>query len=368
MSFIDNIEIKNFKSIAHQKIEGCKRINVFVGPPNVGKSNILEAVGLFSCLQIDSSSFRFNEICRLSRVADLFFNKNINEYINIDINNHFGITFFPPYSNNRVEESSPSETENFDDFNFMISDIGNRQVYTRGIDRGTQHTNITVNTSSFKIKKHSTQAFDRDLLYNKIKTYRYTDDVKYKSSKNYLSLNVPNGNNLVEILHGNEELRKFFRDMIINSNLRLNIESNSTSFGVAKDLGDNTYVSFDNNLLADTLKRTLFYKAAIISNHETVLLFEEPEANCFEPYILEITNSIKYDKNSNQFFIVTHSQYVIDELLRDEESRKDTNIYLVGDSKGESKVKLLNKNTNDDVFRRGLNIFFNYKDLWEENS
>ena len=43
MNHIENIEIKNFKSIRHQKIEGCKRINVFVGPPNVGKSNVLEA-------------------------------------------------------------------------------------------------------------------------------------------------------------------------------------------------------------------------------------------------------------------------------------------------------------------------------------
>ena len=41
MQKIDNIEIKNFKSIRHQKIEGCKRINVFIGYPNVGKSNIL---------------------------------------------------------------------------------------------------------------------------------------------------------------------------------------------------------------------------------------------------------------------------------------------------------------------------------------
>ena len=46
MNFIDNIEIKNFKSIRHQKIEGCKKVNVFIGYPNVGKSNILEAISL----------------------------------------------------------------------------------------------------------------------------------------------------------------------------------------------------------------------------------------------------------------------------------------------------------------------------------
>ena len=44
---IKNLEIKNFKSIKHLEME-CKRINLFIGEPNAGKSNILEALGLAS--------------------------------------------------------------------------------------------------------------------------------------------------------------------------------------------------------------------------------------------------------------------------------------------------------------------------------
>ncbi|MGF2413915.1 MAG: AAA family ATPase, partial [Ferruginibacter sp.] len=48
MQKIDNIEIKNFKSIRDAKINDCSRVNIFIGYPNVGKSNILEAIGLLT--------------------------------------------------------------------------------------------------------------------------------------------------------------------------------------------------------------------------------------------------------------------------------------------------------------------------------
>ncbi len=44
---IETLEISNFKSVKHLKLP-CKRFNVFIGEPNTGKSNILEALGLLS--------------------------------------------------------------------------------------------------------------------------------------------------------------------------------------------------------------------------------------------------------------------------------------------------------------------------------
>ena len=44
---IETLEITNFKSVKHLKLP-CKRFNVFIGEPNTGKSNILEALGLLS--------------------------------------------------------------------------------------------------------------------------------------------------------------------------------------------------------------------------------------------------------------------------------------------------------------------------------
>ena len=47
-NFIEYVHIQNFKSIADLRLEDCRWINLFIGYPNVGKSNVLEALGLFS--------------------------------------------------------------------------------------------------------------------------------------------------------------------------------------------------------------------------------------------------------------------------------------------------------------------------------
>jgi AAA15 family ATPase/GTPase len=45
---IQNLYIENFKSIRSLELSNFKRINLFIGRPNVGKSNIIEALSLFS--------------------------------------------------------------------------------------------------------------------------------------------------------------------------------------------------------------------------------------------------------------------------------------------------------------------------------
>jgi AAA15 family ATPase/GTPase len=44
---IEELEIVNFKSIKNLRLR-CKRVNLLIGEPNTGKSNILEALGLLS--------------------------------------------------------------------------------------------------------------------------------------------------------------------------------------------------------------------------------------------------------------------------------------------------------------------------------
>lgn len=46
---ISHVHINNFKSIKNVVLNDCRRINLFIGKPNVGKSNLLEAMSLF-CL------------------------------------------------------------------------------------------------------------------------------------------------------------------------------------------------------------------------------------------------------------------------------------------------------------------------------
>ena len=75
---IKKLEIENFKSMKHLSLD-CKRVNVFIGEPNAGKSNILEALGLLS----HASHGNIWGFVRLETMTDLFYNKILDA--NVDI-------------------------------------------------------------------------------------------------------------------------------------------------------------------------------------------------------------------------------------------------------------------------------------------
>ena len=68
---IKTLEIKNFKSIKQLKLD-CKRINILIGEPNTGRSNILETLGIFS-YGAYSSVNAFNNFVRFERMSNVFF-------------------------------------------------------------------------------------------------------------------------------------------------------------------------------------------------------------------------------------------------------------------------------------------------------
>ena len=90
MNHIENIEIKNFKSIRHQKIEGCKRVNIFVGPPNVGKSNILEALGLL-CFINRPRPVGLMNLIRFENFSQIFHYSKFNDGADVVINNRYNL-------------------------------------------------------------------------------------------------------------------------------------------------------------------------------------------------------------------------------------------------------------------------------------
>lgn len=53
---INSVSIENFKSVKSVTLSDCRRINVLIGRPNVGKSNLLEALALFDVPYMVNSS------------------------------------------------------------------------------------------------------------------------------------------------------------------------------------------------------------------------------------------------------------------------------------------------------------------------
>ena len=331
MNYIEHIEIKNFKSIRHQKIEGCKRINVFIGYPNVGKSNVLETLSLFS---IDNSSSDFSNYIRIERPTTLFFNGDISKQAEVKINSkHRIIANADNASINFQQQFQPDGTlfENYDKHSIHLdnsADVADKKRFR-----------ISFQNNRVTIDAYSTGSIGRENNLSEIKKYEFLKQVSYLN-KDFFSLSTPYGNNLFNIISTNSVLHKEINDLFKQYNLELLYESREQKFTILKRI-DSGIFSIPYELVADTLQRLIFYKTAVQSNKESVLLFEEPEAHMFPPYISKFTSDVMYDEKDNQFFIATHSPFVINDFMENLE-KDEYSIYTVGYSKetGETLIRM----------------------------
>lgn len=340
-NFIKDIEISNFKSIRHQKIEGCKRINVFIGYPNVGKSNILEALSMLSYTQ--KADAKITQLCRIQDFSELYFDGNINEpvFIKTSSQDIVSLKFESNYSllfeqSVKLNNDSANRTRTLKKLRFPID--------------STPISNIEDTSIAEMLLKTS------DLKQVVVKKYQYKSSIE-KDVSGYPSLFFPDGQNLFYTVERNPQLRKDVVDLLSFYGLKLLFEKgNKYSMKAMKTLNDETIFSIPFHQIADTLQRLIFYKAAIQTNKETVLIFEEPEAHMFPPYIRKFTSDVVFDK-TNQFFIATHSPYVLDEFI--EEAPDDVAIYLVDYKNGETIIKNLSKENLEEIREYGVDLFFN---------
>jgi AAA15 family ATPase/GTPase len=84
---LEHLTIQNFKSIKELTLTDFKRINLFIGKPNVGKSNIIEALSLFSIPYLQMGELKnINSLVRAENYTEFFYNGDVKKDINIKAN------------------------------------------------------------------------------------------------------------------------------------------------------------------------------------------------------------------------------------------------------------------------------------------
>ena len=314
--FFKNIRIQNFKSLRDVELEDCSRINLFIGKPNVGKSNILEALSMFSLKQPKPAGLiLFKELIRIENEIDLFFNGDESQNITIQADNH-RLTY--KY-----------------DFQYGLEEKGENLINNE--------------KSSVEVKKYAFQSYNINNL-----------NLVVSSSSN-TALDIPFGGNLLNVLQRNSRLLNECRDLFKEYGLQLLMDKGTKSLRIAKTNNNGSdelpiIFTIPYGSVADTLQRIIFYKTAIVTNSDAILLFEEPEAHAFPPYISLLTQEVINSK-TNQFFMTTHSPFVVNDFL--EEARDALSVFVVGWKNGETTVKKLSKEQLYDVYQYGVDLFFN---------
>lgn len=347
---ITHLHIENFKSIKSIDLD-CRRINVFVGRPNVGKSNILEALSLYSAQYSTRYDKFLSEFIRYENFSNLFYDndrsKNIEVSSNIGfaaIRYHFGIE--------RYDLTTGKEKEILDvlDLKTNLKDLVDRfeEVVREKYSNDNQYFYKIINQNG---------SVDATIINSLLPVKKYQFDKDAKINDTYSAfLKPPFGENLVVMIELFPELRKEIPALFKEYGLEVVLDVQEKKLDIQKRVEDFVY-KIPYSLMADTLQRIIFHLAAIYTNKDSVLLFEEPEAHSFPPYIAMLAREIA-DSMDNQFFIATHSPYILNTFLQDVKE-DDLAIFLCYYEDYQTKVKQLSEKEIGQLMDTGADLFFN---------
>ena len=86
------------------------------------------------------------------------------------------------------------------------------------------------------------------------------------------------------------------------------------------------------------------------------MLFEEPEALIYPLSVINVVQSV-INLTNNQFFITTHSPYIINALL--EQLNDEVAIYFVDMKSGNTTVQRATEDEMQEMYESGVDLFFN---------
>lgn len=320
---VDNIRVRNFKSLRDSKMEGCRRVNLLVGRPNVGKSNLLEALALFSTpyLRIDKQS-SIQMLVRAEHSTELFFDGNTSNPIEVMLNNNCCV-ILDRNTNGELLLRIMKDDKLMGEYKF----------------------------SNSLMLDHVSTGDGRELG---LVSYRYVADAVH-SSYGVSQLLPPSGANLMEVVKQLPVLKDEANRLMESYGLKLVFDNASQELKAMKEQsGEIFLIPFTS--MADSLQRLLFNKAAILSNHRKVICLEEPETHTFPPYIASVVQEI-IDSDDNQFFISTQSPYVVNALM--EALSDDLAIFFVTMTDGETAIKRASDEDIQEMYDNGVDLFFN---------
>jgi AAA15 family ATPase/GTPase len=344
---ITTLHIQNFKTIKDLKVN-CKRINIIIGKPNVGKSNFLEAISLLGAKFSENENKFISEFIRYRNFEDLFYDKETDKEIFVESNiatvcikknrgdhNRFDLALAKMDKGTLVPQEyflKPHLTPEANAHWRRVDSLGTYRIHYSGNLESRSQWSTSIPVKKYEFRKG---VISEDRFHE--------------------FLNPPNGNNIYTIVNANKNLKKEISSFFKEYKLEFVLRPSNTSFEVQKKINGTVY-SNEYELIADTLQRMIFNVAAIESNKESILLFEEPEAHSFPPYVKMFAEKV-IESKTNQFFITTHSPFILNTIV-EKTPREEVAIFVASYDKFQTKFTELSQKQIEDMLNYGTDIFF----------
>lgn len=328
---IQTLTIERFKSIRSLTIP-CRKVNVFIGPPDTGKTNILEALYFLSRLgwnlPLDTSLRLRQEL----GFEPLFYRQFFDQPFQISLH------LKPPSAGYEHEQITVTAT---------IEGVHRRlRLNFHPIGRETW-LDFGRNDSIPQLE------WIRFYAYTSSEDWQYQADDKLGKTV----ISPPRGDNLMYIARHNGKVYDFLKDTLSGLNWKLRFDQGLKTFRLS-EVREDEILDYNLDLLSDSLKRLFFYGAIILTSENATLVLDEPDVFAFPPYPKMLGEMIAGDE-SNQFFLTTHNPYFLAGVVGKTPIDKLALFVCSRDSDGGTTVKLLTPEEVGRVVEQGANVFFN---------
>jgi hypothetical protein len=386
---INTLYIQNFKSI-RSAILHPRRVNIIIGEPNVGKSTVLEAMSLLGSFPYEQKKKFMRSFIRYEKPAQLFHDSVMTNPIRVETDRD--VCLLGRVSQNgekRFKYSVFSQTA----YLLLRAQLGLPLLEGRGKNRTNDDAQLLArlydhlaNAGTLPEPGFLYTEFDRDGYVDQpgagghyltsvpnwqpraVKSYRFKQKGHLDRRYDDASLRPPHGNNLVQVLEANADLRQEFATLFESHNLRLRVRPDTRRFEVMKEVEGLSF-AYPYSSSGDTLRRYGFHLAAMESNRNTVILLEEPEAHSYPQYVTQLAERIA-TQQTNQYFVTTHSPHFFNEVLENmvpyENRVPELAIFMAYYKDFQTKIRQLTDEEVRGLRRDSLDIFNNLSHLAQE--
>ena len=338
---VHRLFIKNYKSVKAIDIP-VKRVNIFIGEYNSGKSNILEALSWFSVNALEPDVF--NQIFRFKNVSNFFFDFDGTQMIEVKTDE---VTLKIRYAKN----NQGALLNYFEGIIYKTSQVIIDENNWANIREGVINFRLDIPNNTVQGVVANADSVFRTYSFKRLQKF----EINFRPY-----LNPPFGDNVVSILQSNREWKQLVSDFFKDKGFRLNTKPVENEIEIVKDVDGELY-SFPYATISETMQRFVFLLLALESNKDATLILDEPESNMFPFFIKDFAERIARN-DSNQYFIATHDPYLLSSLL-EKTPLADIAVFITRMENYQTIVEECDNEQISEMISLGSGIFFNLNNI-----